>query len=254
MIHFITGLPRSGASLISAILKQNPSIHTEISSSLADILKTVNLNWQNFPSAPSDSLHPAKLGVLSGILKGYYQHTDKPIILDHNKEWVSMIPLLESILNEQIRILVCVRNPAEILTSFERSRKENPLYFTEIDQILKQSTSIAARAFFYAGPDGILGRAHRNINDAIIMGYLDRMLFIDYSRFCNSPKSQTKRIYDFLKLPIYEHDVENIEQTNPFTGKTSVGPIAKKTVNCVEYLGLNLYEQYNREIFWNAWV
>lgn len=254
MIHFITGLPRSGASLITDILKQNPAIHSENSSSLADILKTINLNWNNFSYAPKDPLHPSKIGVMSGIIKGYYQHTDKPIVIDNNKEWISLIPVVESILNEPIKILVCVRNPAEILTSFERSRKENPLFFTEIDLALRQSSSIASRAFFYAGPDGVLGQAHRNINDAIIMGYLDRMLFVDYNRFCNSPKSLTRRIYDFLKLPVYEHDFENIEQLDLYTKKTIVRPIDKKTVNCVEYLGLNIYEQYNREIFWNAWI
>jgi len=254
MIHFITGLPRSGATMLSSILTQNPDIHCEHSSALAEILKTINLNWNNFPSASQDTGHPTKLGVLSGIIKGYYQHTDKPIILDNNKEWISSISLLESILNEQVKILVCVRNPAEILTSFERSRKNNPLHFTNIDLELKQNSSIAARAFFYAGPDGVLGRAHRNINDAIIMGYLDRMLFIDYNRFCNSPKSQTKRIYEFLKLPVYDHDFENIKQVDPFTKKIYNSPIARQTVNCVEYLGLDLYEQYNREIFWNAWV
>ena len=28
----------------------------------------------------------------------------------------------------------------------------------------------------------------------------------------------------------------------------------KTTVNCVEYLGLDLYQQYNNQIFWDAWI
>jgi sulfotransferase len=161
---------------------------------------------------------------------------------------------MEAVFGEPIKIIVCVRNPAEILTSFERTRKENPLYFNQVDLALRNNNSIAGRAFHYAGPDGTLGRSHRNIKDAIVMGYLNRMLFVDYSRFCSSPKAQTRRIYEFLSLPHYDHNFENIEQVDPLTHNLKVNPIAKKTVNCVEYLGLELYEQYNREIFWNAWV
>ena len=94
------------------------------------------------------------------------------------------------------------------------------------------------------------------------MGYLDRFLFVDYNRYCNSPKSQTKRIYDFLELEPFEHDFENINQTENYNDLVVGLPnlhkikpsIDKTTTNCVEYLGLELYEQYNREIFWNAWI
>jgi hypothetical protein len=30
--------------------------------------------------------------------------------------------------------------------------------------------------------------------------------------------------------------------------------LEKTTVNCVDYLGLDLYEQYNSQIFWDAWI
>jgi len=94
------------------------------------------------------------------------------------------------------------------------------------------------------------------------MGYLDRFLFVDYGRYCSSPRSQTKRIYDFFELPYFDHDFDNIEQTETYNDM-SVGlpnlhkiksKVNKTTVNFVEYLGLELYEQYNREIFWNAWI
>ena len=39
-----------------------------------------------------------------------------------------------------------------------------------------------------------------------------RFIFVDYNRFCSSPKSQTKRIYDFFELPHYEHNFEKIYQ------------------------------------------
>lgn len=261
-LHFVSGLPRSGSTLITNILKQNPSIHGEAVTSLASIFGSVNASWSNYEQNQEYINEKAKVGVLSSILQGYYQHIDKPVIIDKDRGWIPQISLVEAVLQKQIKIIVCVRNPAEILASFERLRKENPLFFARVDAFLKEGSSIASRAFYYAGPDGALGMSHRNLKDAVVMGYLDRLLFVDYNKYCSTPKAQTKRIYDFLELPNFEHDFAKIEQTEKYNDLAIGLPdlhkvkteINKTTVNCVEYLGLDLYEQYNREIFWNAWI
>ena len=246
-IYFITGLPRSGSSVITNILSQNPQIHGEVNGSLASLFGAVHLNWQNLSN---DLNIQKKRNVLNGIINGFYEDIDKPIIFDRNINWMPYFGVLESVLQKEIKVLVCVRNPAEILTSFEKDRKENPLVVLNADQRLKDETSIAARSYHYAGPEGILGTSHRNLKDSITMGFLDRCLFIDYGRFCSNPKSQTKRIYDFFELPEFQHDYKNIIGPNMATRNE----LSKHTVNCVEYLGLDLYEQYNREIFWNALI
>ena len=261
-LYFISGLPRSGSTLLANLLKQNPEIHGESVSSLASIFGSVNASWGTLDSNKEYRNDQAKFGVLNGVLEGYYSHIDKPIVFDKDRGWVPLIGQLEAILQRQVKMIICVRNPAEILTSFERMRKENPLFFTNADAHLREGSNIASRAYYYAGPDGALGLSHRNLKDAITMGYIDRFLFVDYNRFCNSPKSQTKRIYDFFELPSFQHDFTKIEQTENYNdlaiGLPNVHKIKpsleKTTVNCVEYLGLDLYEQYNREIFWDAWI
>ena len=247
-LYFITGLPRSGTSVITNILNQNPKIHGEVNGSLASMFNAVHLNWKTLSNGSSDI--NLKRNVLKGLIDGFYANNDRPIIFDRNINWIPSFSILESVLEKKIKVLICVRNPAEILTSYEKSRKENPLDMSSADANLKDGTSIAARAYFYAGPDGILGTSHRNLKDAVTMGYLDRCLFIDYGRYCGNPKSQTKRIYEFFDLPEFEHDFKNITGENMGTRNE----LKKTTVNCVEYLGLDLFEQYNREIFWNAWV
>jgi sulfotransferase len=261
-LHFISGLPRSGSTLITNILKQNPQIHGEAVTSLSSIIGTVNASWDNFETNQEYNNQKAKVGVLSAILQGYYNHIDKPIIFDKDRGWVSLLPLVEAVLQRQIKMIICVRNPAEILSSFERLRKENPLYFTRVDKALREGSNIASRAYYYAGPEGPLGLSHRNIKDAIVMGYQDRFLFVDYNRYCSTPKAQTKRIYEFFELPYFEHDFKNITQEENYNDLAIGLPelhkvkseVNRTTVNCVEYLGLELYEQYNREIFWNPWI
>lgn len=261
-IYFISGLPRSGSTLITNILKQNPAVHGEAVSSLSSLVGSVHHNWTMYEQNKEYPNLEAKIGLLQGMMNGYYSHINKPIIFDKDRGWVSLIGLVEGILEKNVKILICVRNPAEILTSFEKIRKENPMVAVLPDLDLREKSSLASRAFYYAGPEGPLGLAHRTLNDAIIMGYLDRMLFVDYNRFCNSPRSQLKRIYNFFELPEYEHDLENIIQDENYNHYSNNLPylhkiknkIEKTTVNPVTYLGLDLYEQYNKEIFWNAWI
>jgi len=261
-IYFIAGLPRSGSSLISNILKQNPKFHSETISSLSSILNAVNVNWMNFEQSQINPNFQSKFGVLKSILNGYYEHVDKPIIFDRDLNWIPQIGLIEEIFQKPVKILVCVRNPAEILTSFEKLRKESPLILSKVDSVLKESSSVASRAYYYAGPDGILGTTHRNLKDAVSTGYLDRFLFVEYNKFCNMPKKQTNRIYDFFNLEYFEHDFQKIVQNDVYNETAFDLPnqhklkseVSKTTVNCVQYLGLDLYEQYNREIFWNAWI
>lgn len=261
-LYFIAGLPRSGATLLSSILKQNSKIYTQSVSSLSSILSTTLINWNNIQENREYPNEKAKFGVFKGILDGYYDHVDRPIIFDQDLKWINQIGLLESIMQKEIKMVCMVRNPAEILTSYEKIRKNNPATTTLTDLVLGDKSSIAARAFYYAGPDGILGKTHAAIKDAVTMGYLTRMLFVDYNRFCNSPKSQMRRVYDFFELPEHQHDFENIEQNEKYNDiatnlpglRTIKTKLNRTTTNCVEYLGLDLYNQYNREIFWDAWI
>ena len=60
----------------------------------------------------------------------------------------------------------------------------------------------------------------------------------------------------------FEHDYKKIIQKENYNDLAVGLPnlhkikpeIDRTVVNCVEYLGLDLYEQYNKEIFWNAWI
>lgn len=261
-LYFISGLPRSGSTMLSYILRQNPQIHSEPVSSLSNIFISVWAAWNSYEQNQEYQNNQAKTGVLTAILDGYYKHIDKNIVFDTDSRWISKIGLVEAVTGKKVKILCPVRNPAEILASYEKIRKLNPMELTLADQNLRDATSIAARSYYYAGPNGRLGVAHATIKDAIVEGYLDRLLFIDYNRFCNSPKSQTKRIYDFFELPEFAHDFTNIEQQASFNdlatglpGLHKIKPrLERTTVNPVEFLGLELYQQYNREIFWDAWI
>ena len=98
--------------------------------------------------------------------------------------------------------------------------------------------------------NGVLGKYYANLMDCLTTGNQHNLLFVDYSKFCNMPKTSMKRIYEFLELEYYEHDFENIllEETN-----TTV-KLEKRTYNPVKYIGLPLFEEFNGKEFWNALI
>lgn len=259
-LHFVAGLPRSGSTMMINLLKQNPKVDGAAVSSLCPIVHQVNTNWDNIEANKEYKNEDSKINVLKGILDGYHKNSDKNIIFDKDRMWVSKIALLENLLQREVKILCPVRNPAEILSSFEKITRNNPLLATAPE--LNGRNTIAARALYYSAPEGVLGLSHALLKDAITVGHLDRLLFVDYNKFCNSPKTQMKRIYDFFELPSFSHNFQKIEQTEVYNDAAVGLPnlhkikpkLEKTTVNCVEYLGLDLYEQYNREIFWDAWI
>ena len=261
-LYFVAGLPRSGSTMIINLLKQNPLIHGEAVSTLFNIFDLIHHSWNKYEPSQEYPNIQAKLNCLKAVLNHYHDEHPRDIVFDKDRLWPTRIGLLEYIYQKPVKMLIPVRNPAEILASFEKIRKDNPEYLTMADDTLRETSSIPGRAYFFASPTGTMGLAYQALKDAVTMGYLDRLLFIDYNRFCNSPKSQMKRIYDFFELPSFEHNFKQIDQTEVYDGYAIKLPnlhkikpsIQKTTVNAVEYLGLDLYQQYNREIFWDAWI
>src|SRR6187551_160493 len=124
--HFISGLPRSGSTLLSALLRQNPRFHAAMTSPVYSIVK----NFLLTTSAKNDysvflSIQQ-KERLFRGIFDAYYGvMDDKEVIFDTGRSWTSKLPLLASTF-PNFRMLCCVRNIARIVNSFESIIANNP--------------------------------------------------------------------------------------------------------------------------------
>src|SRR3989344_3597345 len=96
-IHFISGLPRSGSTLLCNILAQNPRLHTTATSGIMDIMFMVRNNWDTLVEFRAHPDEEAKERVLKGILESYYATADKPVIFDKSRGWVSLLEMAEKV-------------------------------------------------------------------------------------------------------------------------------------------------------------
>src|SRR5882757_8037907 len=124
--HFISGLPRSGTTLLAAILNQNPRFRAGMTSPLADIMGVVIAeasSKNDFSFDVSDDQRVAMLrGLVENFYAGYADAGDRAasegipsgeipsgdVVFDTSRLWCSRMQLLETLFPEA-KVIACVR-------------------------------------------------------------------------------------------------------------------------------------------------
>jgi sulfotransferase len=119
-IHFISGLPRAGSTLLSAILKQNPRFHAGMTGpvgSLVDgMLRTMSMSNETAIFI-SDAQRRA---IIENIFSTFYQDVPKgDVVFDTNRVWCAKLPLLTELF-PKAKVICCVRRVPWVLDSIER--------------------------------------------------------------------------------------------------------------------------------------
>jgi sulfotransferase len=261
-LHFVAGLPRSGSTMLISLLAQNPTIFGAPVSGLAGIINGVNSNWDKIEFHKEVPNEAAKINTLRAILDNYHAATDRPIVIDKERHWVRYITLIEKILERPVKIIVPVRPVAEILTSFEVLRQKNPLTYTMVDEALGEKSTLATRCEYFMNESGPVGSCYNYTRDAVISGFKDRLLFIDYNKCIQNPERDLKRIYEFLNLPTFKHDLSSIKQQVVsddsvwrYPGLHTVRPSVNKiSADPMVILGPELVARYTRVEPWESWT
>ena len=214
-IFFISGLPRSGSTLLCNILAQNPVFFvTKATSGCIEILFSIRNQWDRITEHQAEGINREQLrSVLKGALNSYYL-TDNNIVFDKGRGWLSMIETLEFTLSQKAKLICTVRNVNEILASFEMLwRKTTGQSQWNIEQNhYNQSITIKGRAELWSQAGQPLGDAFNRLKDAVDRGYADRLFFMEFDDLTNNPERTLRMIYNYLGLEYYNHDFNNIVQ------------------------------------------
>src|SRR5580693_1808840 len=70
--HFISGLPRSGTTLLAAILNQNPRFRAGMTSPLADIMGVVMAEASSKNDFSFDVSDDQRVAMLRGLVENFY--------------------------------------------------------------------------------------------------------------------------------------------------------------------------------------
>jgi sulfotransferase len=203
----LSGLPRSGSTLLSAVLSQNPSIHAEGNSAIqqlmCDMYKSITIN--SVEQLKANRREMTERDLMISIPNLYYRHLSKniKIIVDKSRAWTLVwnVELARRYIDKNIKMIVLERPVKEVFESF------NKLYVRNGWDEEKRTERLNAMLEPQSDPivtslDGLrYARTHNQDNN---------FLFIQYADMLTDMKGVLNRIYEFCGWEKYEHDLTNI--------------------------------------------
>ena len=212
---FISGLPRSGSTLLSAILRQNPDFYADIASPVSGIM-TDSINSMTGCEQSTNIDAMQRKQVLHGIMNGYYHHVDKPVIFDSSRTWTAKTALLRQMW-PYTKLLCCVRDVRWILDSFERIAAQNPFYTNNlVEQETHHSVETRCRGYMDPTKHGQVIKPLKWLEQGLALNP-DMIHVVEYDQLCKNPLRIMQGIYRALDMPYWPHDFESVEYDNePF--------------------------------------
>lgn len=217
-INFISGLPRSGSTLLAAILRQNPEIHAGMTSPLYGIVAAAMraMSGDNEASVFIDK--NIRGDILDAIIDSYYdlsmmgskRFDGFSTIFDTSRAWSTKAAILFDLFPDA-RMICCVRNPAWIIDSFERAVQANKFQPSKMFHH-NPNLNVYQRTNQLTAPDGIIGCAYNNLREAFFGPLSDRLMLVDYETLCRTPQFVIESVYQFCQLgPMQILDLNNVE-------------------------------------------
>lgn len=209
---FISGLPRSGSTLLSGILRQNPEFYADISSPMQGlVMSTINGITGSENNHVIDESRRRQ--ILRSLFDAYYQAIDRPVVFDTSRGWTARTALLKE-LYPQTKIICCVRDLPWILDSFERITQKNCLYNASLtDDEACQTVTTRCDALMDVKKEGQVVKPYYFLEEGLLLNP-DMILLVEYESLCKRPESVMRQIYDFIGKPYFAHDFQNVEYEN----------------------------------------
>lgn len=262
--YYISGLPRAGSTLLCNILAQNPKFFVSpATSGCHDVLFNIRNQWDRLIEHQAEGVNYDQLkNVLKSAFNAYHP-TNKEVIIDKGRGWLSLIEMCKFITDESPKIIVPVRNIAEVLASFEvlwRNTSGKTQWAFEQNNYFKAQT-VEGRCEIWAGSEQPIGLAFNRLKDAILRGDRSHMHFVEMDELTCSPKETLEKIYNFLGEDKFEHNFDYVEQVTKeddinihrieglHTIRSKVEPVQHKAL---KILGPNLTQKYSNQEFWRT--
>lgn len=219
-LHFLSGIPRSGSTVLAAILNQNPATHVSTTSGLVNILDGMANTWTSAPLlGEKDPNRDTLAQVMRGAIDASYEHTTKPVVIDKSRGWPipTIMFAMGKVLGRSPRIIATVRSVPDCAASFVRVAKPVDLdKFIQSGELMDhlKAAYISLQSGWAAAPDNFL--------------------IVEYEDLLNAPHTQLRRIHDFLGLTPFDYDFtaidgrsvsEDDEQLHGYAGMHDVRPV-----------------------------
>ena len=254
-IHFISGLPRAGSTLLAALLRQNPRLHAGMTSPVGSLFTALlrQMSQENETAVFIDDAQ--REAVLRAVFDAYYQaiHPGQ-LVFDTNRLWCAKLPAVAALF-PGAKVIACVRHMPWILDSIERLVRRNKFEPSRVFNFEPGST-VYGRVEGVGAGTGLVGFAWNALREAFYSPESDRLMLLTYETLTTAPARAMAAIYEFIGEPEFSHDFENVQfDATEFDARLgapglhdvgkSVRPTERRTI-----LPPDLFRRVERDSFW----
>jgi sulfotransferase len=211
-VSFMSGLPRSGSTLLMNILGQNPEVGVSATSGLYDIVNGMRTSFTISPMVNAQSetdMNSRFERATRAFMNEWAGNT--PWYIDKSRGWPHAFEFLER-MGFEPKLIVTIRDLRGVLASMERLYRADNLRIPSVaDGVAETSLTVEQRVTKWGG--GIpVGVAYNHVLDLFARRLNERCLFIRYEDLTTDPKTELERVYEYLKLNPFVHNLGKIEQ------------------------------------------
>lgn len=225
-IFFCTGLPRSGSSLLMNVLQQNPNIYSTGTCPVPYLLNsTFNIASQvsEFIAMEQNTLNSCLNGFIKSGIDGWFSSlTNKPVVISKARTWDEHMYSLFRIYDNP-KFIVCLRDIRDIICSFEKLLKKYNHLYKENSRDFYTLPFIKRIEHYCTNDFADLGRPLKNLPSFYewMQKYPNNFFICRFEDFNNNPTEGLKLLYSWLELECYNHDLNNISQSEYFENDTT---------------------------------
>jgi len=214
--HFLAGFHRTGNTVLSSILNQNPDIYSSPLSPATEYLWVLSNAFDTSENSKRMSDKTGSLNLLSNLLPSMYEHINKPVIIDRDKNWATPdnFDLLKTYINPNPKIIFTVRPVLEIITSFimvEGDAIRNQMYSSRwwYKGYLSETDNMCE---YLMKPQGSLDSSLTSISTICNPKNEGMFHIVEYDDLVEKPQEVMNGIYSFLELESFTHNFNSIEK------------------------------------------
>ena len=239
------GLPRSGNSLLSALLNQHPDIYTTTTSPFVEILWRCYGIWGETEykgELSSVKMQEVKIPFLRDMTSAYFSNlTSKPIVIDKRRQWNGRanIEMYKEVYGVLPKIICPVRSVKEIVASYISLYDKN--------EVMESDRNLFGNKF---------ERSYSQLKESWAIKYKDCFLLVEYDDLIEQTQSILDSIYSFIGVSSFENTLQGISSIEPegnygIPGLHSVYSTIKRSG--IEVKDVLSEEQYSKFSNWDFW-
>ncbi|MGF6767457.1 sulfotransferase [Paraburkholderia sp. GAS33] len=213
-IHFISGLPRSGSTLLCALLRQNQGFTAAMTSPVASLCSSLHKKMcgGEFGVFFDDARRTA---ILRGVFDSYYSEVQPgQVVFDTNRTWTGRAALLRALYPDS-RIICCVRETGWIIDSVERMLAKNPLQLSRMFNFEPGASVYSRVETLMNSEKGLIGLPWSNMREAWFGDEAKRLIVVPYDHLVSAPEKVLRSLYSELGEPWFDHNFNNVVYDEP---------------------------------------